>query len=43
MNPEEKEETIFLSKLLRDADKLQNMLYSVFNIAHLSKLDIYSE
>lgn len=43
MTDREKEETVFLSKLLRDADKLQNMLYSIFNIAHLSKLDVYSE
>lgn len=41
MKDTEKEETLFLAKILRDADKLQNMIYSVFNLAHLSKIDVY--
>jgi len=43
MNPKEQEETLFLAKLARDADKLQNMIYTVFNIDHILKLDPYSE
>lgn len=31
MNDHEKQETLFLTKLIRDADKLQNMIYSIFN------------
>lgn len=41
MNDEQKEECKFLTNILRDADKLQNMLYSVFNISHLQSLDVY--
>lgn len=31
MNPQEKEDTIFLLNILKDADKLQNMIYSIFD------------
>jgi hypothetical protein len=41
MSKENKEEAVFLTNILRDADKLQNMLYSVFNISHLQSLDVY--
>lgn len=43
MSNEEKEETLFLTKILRDADKLQNMIYSVFDLKHLQSLDVYWE
>jgi len=35
MNDNDKKETEFLSKLVRDTDKLQNMIYEVFNIEWL--------
>lgn len=41
MSELEKQNCIFLSNILRDADKLQNMLYSIFDIEHLSKNDVY--
>ncbi|MDD5213703.1 MAG: HD domain-containing protein [Candidatus Gracilibacteria bacterium] len=43
MSKENKEEAVFLTNILRDADKLQNMLYSVFNISHLQSLDVYGD
>lgn len=39
MNQEDKIETEFLSKIIRDADKLQNMIYTIFDIDGLSRLD----
>ena len=32
MTDEDQKETLFLTKLVRDADKLQNMIFSIFNI-----------
>lgn len=40
---ESQTQTILLSKLIRDADKLQNMIYTIFNISHFLKIDIYSQ
>lgn len=31
LSVEDREETVFLAKLVRDADKIQNMIYSIFN------------
>lgn len=39
MNKDDKNETLFLSKLVRDADKLQNMIFEIFNIEWLTTLD----
>lgn len=39
MNNDEKNNTLFISKIIRDADKVQNMLYNIFNSDTLSKLD----
>lgn len=39
MNNEDKIETEFLSKIIRDADKLQNMIYTIFNIEWLTVLN----
>jgi len=39
MNKEEQKETIFLTRILRDADKLQNLLYIIFAFDSLYKLD----
>ena len=39
MNQEEKTEAEFLAKFIRDADKLQNMIYEVFNIEWLTTLN----
>lgn len=41
MSLEIQKETEFLSKLIRDADKLQNMIYTILNIWHFLKIDIY--
>ena len=43
MNDEDKNETVFLAKLIRDADKLQNMIYDTFNIENIIKLDPYAK
>lgn len=39
MTDAEKESTIFLTKLTRDADKLQNMIYTVYDIECFSRLN----
>lgn len=39
MTNDDKNETLFLSKFIRDADKLQNMIYEIFNIKWLIKLN----
>ena len=39
MSDEDKKETLFLTKILRDADKLQNMIYTIFDIEMLTKLN----
>ena len=39
MTPNEQEETIFLAKLARDADKLQNMIFTIFDLEWLSRLN----
>ena len=36
---EEKEKIEFLVKITRDADKLENMIYSIYNMDHLMSLD----
>lgn len=41
MSNKDQKEAIFLSKIVRDADKLQNMIYTIFNIYHFLKIDIY--
>lgn len=38
MSEEDKKETVFLAKVIRDADKLQNMIYMVFDIESMSRL-----
>jgi hypothetical protein len=32
MTQKEQEETIFIAKLARDADKLQNMIFTIFDL-----------
>jgi hypothetical protein len=39
MNKNEQEETLFLWKLARDADKLQNMIFTIFDLEWLSRLN----
>lgn len=39
MNDWEKKDTIFLLNLLKDADKLQNMIYSIFDISNFVNFD----
>lgn len=41
MSVEEQKNVEFLSKLIRDADKLQNMIYTIFNIGHFLDIDVY--
>lgn len=43
MNDEDKNETVFLAELIRDADKLQNMIYDTFNIENIINLDPYAK
>ena len=39
MSLEDKDETLFLSKVIRDVDKLQNMIYTIFDVDGLTRLD----
>lgn len=39
LEEKDKNETIFLAKFIRDADKLQNMIYELFDLEWLTKLN----
>ena len=43
LDEKEKEKTDFLVKITRDADKLENMIYSIYNINHLLLLDKFNK